>query len=57
MHVDTKFDGTSGDELLTINKDNMISFMQEFYSKCPVEPDEIDYVETYGCAIKVSTRK
>lgn len=53
IQIATKYDGTSESELLAIDKRNLVSFLQDFYTRCPVKPDEIDYVETYGCAVKV----
>lgn len=51
----TQFDGNRKGDLLTIDADNMAEFLEEFYQNSIVKPEEVDFVETYGCALKVIT--
>lgn len=53
MHVDTRIDGLITNQLTCINENRLVNFMEEFYEKCPVKPEAVDYVEAYGCALKV----
>lgn len=53
VHVNTQYDGVSDNELLKINTSNMTTFLEDFFRSSPVKPEEIGYVETYGCGIKV----
>lgn len=53
VHVDTQFDGTNNNQLMKINTSNVIQFLEDFFRTSPVKPEEIDYVETYGCGLKV----
>lgn len=54
IHLKTEFNGGTNDELLKISSPLMTDFLKNFYSDCPVKPEEIDYVETYGCGVKVN---
>lgn len=57
MHIHTKLDGIVPDKFVSLSENKLVNFMEEFYQKCPVKPEEIDYVETYGCGIKVGNFK
>lgn len=52
VNVATRFDGTTADSFLSIDEDNMVKFLEEFYEKCKVKPNDVEFVETYGCALK-----
>nr|XP_023020295.1 fatty acid synthase-like [Leptinotarsa decemlineata] len=53
MHISTRFDGNHKGNLMNFEEENMTEFLEEFYQNCSVKPEEIDYVETHGCAIKL----
>ncbi|XP_018570431.1 fatty acid synthase-like [Anoplophora glabripennis] len=57
LRAATQFDGNRKGDLLTIDPDNMAEFLEEFYQKCTVKPEEVDLIETYGCALKETDRK
>ncbi|CAG9823792.1 unnamed protein product [Phaedon cochleariae] len=52
IHIATRFDGNREGDLLTVDSGNMVEFLEEFYEKSPVKPEQIEFVETYGCALK-----
>ncbi|KAG5891275.1 hypothetical protein JTB14_019645 [Gonioctena quinquepunctata] len=52
QHIATRFDGTHGGNLLNIEEKGIVEFLEEFYQKSPVKPEDIEYVETYGCGRK-----
>ncbi|KAJ8980787.1 hypothetical protein NQ317_004788 [Molorchus minor] len=52
LNATTRFDGNREGDLLTINVPNMVEFLEEFYEKLPVKPEEVQFVEAYGCAQK-----
>lgn len=49
----TTFDGNRPGTLLEINSNNLAEFIEEVYEKTDVDPSEVQYVEAYGCALKV----
>lgn len=53
VHVDTRFYGNTEKQLLKIDEDIMVEFLEDFYQVCSVSPNEIGYLETYGCGLKV----
>lgn len=53
----TRFDGNREGTLIDIDANNMAEFMEEFYEKVDVKPDEVEFVEAYGCGIKETDRK
>lgn len=55
LRAATQFDGNREGDLLTIDPDNMAEFLEEFYQKCTVKPEEVDLLEAYGCALKVTS--
>lgn len=55
VSVDTQFNGNTENEFLKIDNKRMKEFLEEFYSNSPIKPEQIDYLETYGCGIKVRT--
>ncbi|KAJ8967373.1 hypothetical protein NQ314_002933 [Rhamnusium bicolor] len=57
LNVATTFDGNREGNLLNMDVSNMVEFLEEFYEKIPVKPEEVDFVETYGCALKETDRK
>jgi fatty acid synthase len=55
VNVATRFDGNREGTLLDIDANNLAEFIDEFYDECDVDPSEVEFVEAYGCALKVST--
>lgn len=49
------FDGYREGTLLDIDANNMAEFIDEVYQECGVDPSEVEFVEAYGSAIKVSS--
>ncbi|XP_057655807.1 fatty acid synthase-like [Diorhabda carinulata] len=52
VNVATRFDGTTSDKFLSIDEDNMVKFLEEFYEKCEVKSNDVEFVEAYGCGLK-----
>ncbi|XP_017779765.1 PREDICTED: fatty acid synthase-like isoform X2 [Nicrophorus vespilloides] len=48
----TQFNGHREGTLMEVDRPSMVSFMQEFYSNCKIDPKDVDLVECYGCGIK-----
>lgn len=53
MHVATRFDGNREGDLLTMDTNNMVDFLEDFYRESPVKAEQIEFVEAYGCGLKV----
>ncbi|XP_072398837.1 fatty acid synthase-like [Diabrotica undecimpunctata] len=51
-HIATRFDGTTADRFMSIDENNMVEFLEDFYEKCRIKPNDIEYLETYGCGLK-----
>ncbi|KAF7281302.1 hypothetical protein GWI33_004884 [Rhynchophorus ferrugineus] len=52
VNVGAIFDGTGEGNILNVTVPNMVNFLNDFYEKSPVKPDEIQFLETYGCGLK-----
>ncbi|XP_060524806.1 fatty acid synthase-like [Cylas formicarius] len=57
VNVATRFDGNREGTLLDISVPNMVEFMNEFYDRSSVKPEEVEFIETYGCANKITDEK
>lgn len=53
VHSATIYDGVRDSPLLAIEESGMTEFLDKFYGDCKVDPNEVEYVEAFGCAIKV----
>lgn len=53
VNVATCFNGFRDGNLLDLDLPGMLEFLSEFYSKCPVDPRSVPFIETYGSAQKV----
>lgn len=53
LNVATEFNGNRGGPYLSYDVPCMIDFMERFYAKCGVDPREVEYLEAYGCGLKV----
>lgn len=53
VNVATMFDGNHEGNIQNLSVPNMVDFMKKFYQDLPVRPEDIEFVETYGCAHKV----
>ncbi|RZB84952.1 fatty acid synthase, partial [Asbolus verrucosus] len=53
----TQFDGNREGTLIDIDANNMAEFINDFYEECKVDPNEVEFVEAYGCALKETDRK
>ncbi|CAG9841081.1 unnamed protein product [Diabrotica balteata] len=51
-HIATRFDGRTADRFMSIDENNMVEFLEDFYEKCRIKPNDIEYLETYGCGLK-----
>lgn len=54
VNVATCFNGFRDGNLLDLDLPGMLEFLSEFYSKCPVDPRNVPFIETYGSGQKVS---
>lgn len=54
VNVATQFDGNREGTLLDIDANNMAEFITDFYKDTNVDPKDVEFVETYGSALKVS---
>ena len=54
LHSSTIFNGAREGTLLELDLKGMTDFINNFYKQSGVDPAEVEYVETYGCGIKVS---
>nr|CAH7755304.1 unnamed protein product [Callosobruchus chinensis] len=55
--ISTLFNGNQPGGILDIDTNNMVEFMEDFYKDAPVKPQDIEYVETYGCGLKDIDKK
>ena len=53
VNVATQFDGDREGTLLDIDANNMAEFISDFYKQTDVDPNEVEFVEAYGSALKV----
>lgn len=53
--VNTSFNGDRKGNFIELSDEKMVEFIRKFYEKCQVDPRNVDYVECYGCGIKVSS--
>lgn len=56
VHVATRFDGQREGKLTEIDVDNLTEFLDDFYEDAKVDPRDVEFVEAYGAAIKVSIK-
>lgn len=54
VNVATMFNGNREGNLLTLDVPSMVNFMKDFYKNINVKPEDVEYVEAYGCAHKVN---
>uniref|UniRef100_A0AAR5P2C7 Malonyl-CoA:ACP transacylase (MAT) domain-containing protein n=1 Tax=Dendroctonus ponderosae TaxID=77166 RepID=A0AAR5P2C7_DENPD len=57
VNVETLFDGNREGNIQNISVPNMVDFISKFYEKIDVKPEEVEFVETYGCGHKVTDEK
>ncbi|EEZ97866.2 fatty acid synthase [Tribolium castaneum] len=57
VNVATQFDGNREGTLLDIDSNNMAEFISDFYKDIDVDPKDVEFVETYGSALKETDRK
>ncbi|KAJ8961709.1 hypothetical protein NQ318_021309 [Aromia moschata] len=57
LNVATRFDGNREGDFCTIDVPNMVEFLEDFYQETPVKPEEVEFVEAYGCALKETDKK
>ncbi|CAH2007391.1 unnamed protein product [Acanthoscelides obtectus] len=55
--ISTIFNGNQPGGLLDIDVNNMTEFMEDFYKDTSVKPEDVEYVETYGCGLKEVDKK
>lgn len=53
VNVKTKYNGNQSAGYLDKSSLNMTNFINEFYAECEVNPEDVEFVEGYGCANKV----
>lgn len=52
VHIDACFLAPPVGNILTPSTDCMTEFLEKFFSKSKVRPEEVDFVEAYGCGLK-----
>ncbi|XP_066247499.1 fatty acid synthase-like [Euwallacea similis] len=52
VNVATMFDGNHEGNIQNLSVPNMVEFMNKFYEDLPVKPEDVEFVETYGCGYK-----
>lgn len=57
VNVATTFDGNREGTLQDISVENLATFMNEFYEKIPIKPENVEFLETYGCGNKKTDEK
>lgn len=53
LNVLTEYNGDRDGPYLNHHGPGIAKFMNKFYSKCGVDPSEVEYLEAYGCALPV----
>lgn len=52
--VNTSFSGDRKGNFIELSDEKMVAFIRNFYDRCQVDPRDVEYVECYGCGLKVS---
>ncbi|XP_066149955.1 fatty acid synthase-like isoform X1 [Euwallacea fornicatus] len=52
VNIATMFDGNHEGNIQNLSVPNMVEFMNKFYEGAPVKPEDVEFVEAYGCGHK-----
>ncbi|CAG9765257.1 unnamed protein product [Ceutorhynchus assimilis] len=57
VNIATMFDGDREGNIQNLPVSSMAEFMTKFYEKSPVKPEDIAFLETYGCGHKLTDER
>lgn len=55
LNVATQYTGNRAGSYLDVDVPCMVDFLDEFFKKSNVKPNDVEYLETYGSGVKVIT--